>query len=234
VAPLPPGASAHSGKYSSGLYKAGMSETDERTAAPAELPRTPETAALILATFADLYRQEVGAEEDVHRTLPFFGTALGIVIGALAYAAGRLPKWPDLATHRALAAFLVAAGLLGLAIFEAGCVLMWISLAIARQNYQRIGPEPKLLARLAELQAYYDRQSVDGPERDADLLADVRQMLVESYCAATPANRKLNEQRYKYRARASMHLVRSLIWALGATSAIFMADKLGYLPRITP
>jgi hypothetical protein len=29
-----------------------------------------QTTAFILATFSDLYRQEVGAEEDVHRTLP--------------------------------------------------------------------------------------------------------------------------------------------------------------------
>lgn len=79
-----------------------------------------ETTALLLATFADLYRQEVGAEEDVHRTLPFFGTALGIVIGALAYAAGRLPRLSDLKTDRALIAFVVATMLLGLAILKAG------------------------------------------------------------------------------------------------------------------
>jgi len=48
---------------------------------------TPEAATLLLATFAELYRHEVGAEEDVHRTLPFFGTALVIVVTALAYAA---------------------------------------------------------------------------------------------------------------------------------------------------
>ena len=66
------------------------------------------------------YRQEVGGEEDVHRALPFFGTALGIVIGALAYAAGRLPKWPDLAMDRGLIAFVTADVLLGLAVVEAG------------------------------------------------------------------------------------------------------------------
>ncbi len=114
---------------------------------------TPETTAFLLATFADLYRQEVGAEEDVHRALPFFGTALGIVIGALAYAAGRLPRWLDLTTERGLIAFITADALLGLAVFEAGCVLVWISLAIARRNYQRIGPETQLRARVAELQA---------------------------------------------------------------------------------
>jgi hypothetical protein len=74
---------------------------------------------------ADIYRQEIGAEEDAHRALPFFGTALGIVIGALAYAAGRLPKWPDLAMDRGLIAFATADVLPGLAVVEAGCVLIW-------------------------------------------------------------------------------------------------------------
>ena len=47
----------------------------------AEQPLPPDTTALLLTAFADLYRQEVTAAEDVHRTLPFFGTALGIVVG---------------------------------------------------------------------------------------------------------------------------------------------------------
>ena len=49
----------------------------ETTPSPApQVSDTPETATLLLATFAELYRHEVGAQEDVHRTLPFFGTAL--------------------------------------------------------------------------------------------------------------------------------------------------------------
>jgi hypothetical protein len=59
-------------------------------------------------------------------------------------------------------------------------------------------------------------------------------MFLDSYAATTPANRTRNQQRYKYRAWASLHLVRSLIWALGATSVIFIADKLAYLPKVTP
>ncbi len=198
----------------------------------ADLPPTPETTALLLATFADLYRQEVGAEEDVHRSLPFFATALGIVIGALAYAAGRLPPWPDLVSHRA--AFLAAATLLTLAIGEAGCVLVFLSRAIARRDYQRVGPEPQFHLRLRELQGYYQRQSLTAEALDRALLDDLRQLLIESYLVSTPANRMLTRQRYAFRARASMHLVRSLIWALSATSVIFVADKLGYLPKVSP
>ncbi len=209
-----------------------MPEPDETPTAPPEPSATPETTAFLLATFADLYRQEVVAEEDVHRALPFFGTALGIVIGALAYAAGRLPKWLDLATYRGLMAFITADVLLGLAVIEAGCVLVWISLAIARRDYQRIGPEADIRARVTELRAYYDRGGIRGEQQDRELLKDTRQMLLDSYMATTPANRDINQQRYKLRARAASHLIRSLIWALGATTVIFIADKLGYLPKV--
>jgi hypothetical protein len=167
----------------------------------------------------------VAAEEDVHRTLPFFGTALGIVIGALAYAAGRLPEWSDLVSNAAL---------LVLAIVEAVFVLFFVSRAIARRDYQRIGPETALRARMTELEAYYEGQGIAGDAQDSEMVKDMRQTLLESYAEVTPVNRSLNQRRYRFRALASSHLVRSLIWALVATSVMFLSDKLGYLPKATP
>ncbi len=195
---------------------------------------TPQTTALLLATFADLYRLEVAAEEDVQRTLPFFGTALGLVLASLAYAAGRLPKWSDLASERGTIAYAAASALLGLAVFEAGCVLVWLSRAIARRNYQRIGPEPQLRARLRDLQGFYDEQGVAADRQDDELVEDMRQALLDSYTSVSPINRALDQRRYRFRALAASHLVRSLIWALTATTVIFVADKLGYLQKALP
>lgn len=211
-----------------------MSDQSQTTHAAADPIPLHDATALVAATFADLYRQEIASEEDVHRTLPFFGTALGIVIGALAYAAGRLPKLADVATHRGLLAFAVSAGLLGLAVAEAAMVLVWLSRAIARRDYQRIGPEQALHARLAALQAYYEQQGIPHEAPNGELARDMHVALIKSYTAVTPANRELNQKRTKFRALASSHLVRSLIWALGATTVIFMADKLGYLPKVSP
>lgn len=229
-----------------------MSGANQDMPEPA-IPQTgPETTVLMLATFADLYRQEVEAEEDVHRTLPFFGTALGIVIASLAYAAGRLPRWTDLPVDRARAflwpglplpgmptnftpyAFGAAVALLLFAVVEAACVLAWISRAVVMRKYKRIGPETNLRDRVAALNDYYDEQGPPDATRDKKLVEDVRQMLLDSYLNATPFNRLVNQQRYKYRARASSHLIRSLIWALAATSVISLADKLGYFPKVTP
>jgi hypothetical protein len=120
---------------------------------------TPETTTFLLMTFAEFYRQELGAEEDVHRSLPFFGTALGLVIGALAYAAGRLPKWMALDGWPSIAAFTVSAMLLAFAVAEASLVLFWLSRAITRHEYNRIGPDGFVL-RLGELRGFYQKQGL--------------------------------------------------------------------------
>jgi hypothetical protein len=211
-----------------------MSDNSDATARPEPAP-TPETTDFLLTTFADLYRQEVAAEEDVHRTLPFFGTALGIVIAALAYAAGRLPKWCDLvAVGHGRIAFCVSTVLIGLSITEAVFVLVFVSRAIARRAYQRIGPEPALRTRMYELRAYYEGQGVDEVTQDKEMAKDMRVVLLDSYTEVTSSNRILNQRRYRFRALASSHLVRSLIWALVATSVMFVTDKLGYLPKANP
>ena len=195
---------------------------------------TPDATALLLTTFGEFYRQEVGATEDVHRSLPFFGTALGIVIAALAYAAGRLPKFYDISLYSGRIAFTVSGLLLLLAVAEAACVLVWISLAIGRRDYQRIAPETTLRDQFEALRAYYGRQGLTGAQQDTEILQDMRQALLDSYAEVTPVTRRINQERYRYRALASSHLIRSLIWALGATTVIFVADKAGFLPRVMP
>ena len=200
----------------------------------AEQPLPHDTTALLLTDFADLYRQEVTAAEDVHRTLPFFGTALGIVVGALAYAASRLPKWPEITPGSGHVAFIAAAGLLGLAVVEAGCILFWIARATARRDFQRIFWEPDPRGRVADLQTQLDRHSTPDDLQDQDLAAAIRHLKLQSYLTVTPANREMNQRRYDFRAWASLHLVRGLIWALGATTDIFAADKLGILPKVLP
>jgi hypothetical protein len=133
-----------------------------------------------------------------------------------------------------MVAFVVATTLLVLAISESGLVLVFLSRAIARRNYRRIGPEPVLRAHLNQLQAYYEGRGFTIDEQDTELVKDVRQVLLDSYTTMTPSNRGLNQLRYRLRSLASSHLVRSLIWALGATTVIFSADKLGFLPKVTP
>jgi hypothetical protein len=87
---------------------------------------------------------------------------------------------------------------------------------------------------MTELETYYEDQGIAGDVQDSEMVKDMRQTLLESYAEVTPVNRSLNQRRYRFRALASSHLVRSLIWALVATSVMFLSDKLGYLPKATP
>ena len=203
-------------------------------ATPPPQSDTPETEALLLATFTELYRHEVGAQEDVHRSLPFFGTALGIVVTALAYAAGRLPRWPDIATSESRAFFCLASVFLGLAVLTALCVLVLLAMATKRRDYERIGPEPALRSRFAELRTLYNDPALSGSERDQRMTNDIRQVLLDSYTAATPLNRDLNRYRHKLRANASVLLVVSLNLVLAATIITLVVDKLGYFPKVMP
>ena len=207
----------------------------ETTPPPApQVSDTPETAGLLLATFAELYRHEAGAQEDVHRTLPFFGTALGIVVTALAYTAERLPRWPDITSPEGRAFFYLASVFLSLAVLTALCVLILLAMVTKRRDYERIGPEPALQLRFAELRALHNDPALSGNERDQRTINDLRHVLLKSYMTVTPLNRDLNRYRHRLRANASVLLVISLNLVLAATIVTIVVDKLGYFPRTTP
>jgi hypothetical protein len=197
-------------------------------------PPMPQTTALMLSTLAELHRQETGAEEDVFRTLPFFGAALGLVIAALVYAGGRLPRLSDLATNKAVIAFAVSSTLVGLAAAEAICVILLLFRAVTLRPYQRIGPEQSLCDRAAELQAYYEGLGTPVAGRDNEVTQDMQQALIESYAKVTPINRAFNARRYRWRYLAAINLLGSLLLAVVATIVIFGSDKVGFLPKVVP
>jgi hypothetical protein len=186
----------------------------------------PQTTDFLLAVFGELYQQEVAAEEDIHRTLPFFATALGIVVGALGYASGLMPHMPALTNLSALATFSLSTALLGLSAWDAGLVLYWLLQAVARREHLRIGPEVVLRATLNQRRAAHEANGTPPHQLDAELLNDMRQVLLENYCTVTPADREINRNRHLYRSRASRYLVKALMWALVATAVIFIAGKL--------
>ncbi len=205
---------------------------------PTDEPLPPKTTAFLLATFADLYRQELSAAEDVYRTLPFFSTALGIVVAAMAYGASHLPKWADLALCSQRIAFLLAATLLGLALREGGFVLYWLSSAIRKTDtgsgIPRMPVERNLRDALRERRASLSATGVLMPDLDKVLVEAASEALIQSYIGNNPAARELNKQRYQSRANASRHLIQGLIWVLCATTVIFAADKLSFFPKVTP
>ncbi len=219
-----------------------MSETDP---VPASLG--DRTAGMLLATFQDAYRQEIGAEEDVHRTLPFFATALGFIVAAINYAAGQLPTWDSLSrscprgrgillNHHMLACawpvmmavtLLVVSAALGIG------VLAYLAAATRRRGYRRVGREPAQLGRARDLLAYHVREGLKGDALDTAVHLDLRQQILDDLAAAVPFNRDLILSRYAFRARAVAFLLASLLLAMVATILVLMIAKTWLLMRGT-
>ncbi len=218
-------------------------DTNEATTSTEAAPLGVKSAGLLLSLFQDTYRQEVAAEEDVHRTLPFFATALGLIVAALNYVASQLPPLEQVQTAcRADAngtllcvwpTALCALALAAAALLSVG-VLWLLALATKRRGYQRVGPESSQLERARALQQYHGAKGLTGEALDQAVQLDLRDQIIASFANAIPANREITLQRYKLRARAVAYLLWSLFSALVATIIVLGIAKFSLLPKALP
>jgi hypothetical protein len=216
------------------------SATDDR-------PVGDKAGTILLAMFQDFYRQELAAEEDVHRTLPFFGTALGLIVAALNYAGSQLPDWATViktcsVNHVSFDRGVIAcawpatltAVLLVISALTGVGVLWLLALATKRRNYERVGPERVHLNRARALREYHLAQGLTSDDLDTAVTSDLRDQLLQDFAIVLPINRSVTLQRYKLRARAVAYLLWSLFIALVATIIILMTAKTGLLMRGLP
>jgi hypothetical protein len=206
-------------------------------------PLGEKAGATLLAVFQDFYRQEVAAEEDVHRSLPFFATALGLTIAAVNYVAAQLPDWGTvldacskdhktfgrIAATCAWPAWLPAVCLCGAAL-AIGRVLWLLSVATAPRSYERVGPEKAYIDRANQLRDYYTALGLTDDALDVAVNLDLREQLLDDFARILPHNRVISIRRYNSRARAFRALLWSLFLALLATIIILMTAKAGLLP----
>ena len=214
-------------------------EADE--AEPAALGE--KVGATLLSVFQDFYRLEVAAEEDVHRSLPFFATALGLAITALTYVASKLPSWSDIlkscaADHSTFDPQVltcswpgdIAVLILLVAAFMIGRVLWFLARATKPREYERAGPERGYINRVVELREYYEQINPPPTDIDASVNSDIRNQIVDDFANILPHNRAVSVTRYNARATAFRSLLWSLFLVLIATIIIVIAVKTGFLP----
>jgi hypothetical protein len=202
-----------------------------------------KTTSAIFALLQDFYRQEVGAEEDIHRTLPFFATALGLIVASLNYSATQLPSRRAILTACARGAppildwtvvpcawsALLAGVCLLFVVGLSGTVLWYLGLATRKRDYLRAGPEQMILERARELHSFHAGTGVDGDRLDMAVMIDIRAQLLETFAEVVPANREVSSLRYRYRARAVLCLLWSLFFALLATILVIVTVKFSSL-----
>jgi hypothetical protein len=215
------------------------------TPEPQEPPPLGEkTGSAILALLQDFYRQEIGAEEDVHRTLPFFATALGLIVAALSYGATQIPTWakvmkacspPPTAfaswdTLRCAWPFAVTIIALALVLILVSAVLLHLFRATRPRDYQRVGKEPAIVERARALRVYHAARNLTDTAADDAVATDLRTQLIDDFARVIPPNRALTLERYHARARAVTSLLWSLFFAFVATILIVAITKFGLLP----
>jgi hypothetical protein len=222
-----------------------MSETPEAVAP--EPPETPplgdKAAGLLLSIAQDFYRQEKAAEEDVHRTLPFFATALGLIIAALNYAGAQIPEWTGAlkvcsVTHKSIAvrviacdwAALLAEALLVISALLGIGVLFLLARATDRLDYLNLGAD-QAADRARELRNYHLTRGLEGVSLDEAISADLRDQIIENLVIAVSANHDITVRRYRLRDRAIAFLLWSLFIAFAATIVILITSKFGLMVK---
>jgi hypothetical protein len=110
-----------------------------------------------------------------------------------------------------------------------GAVLGYLGLATRKRDYLRAGPEPVILERMRELHIYHAGTGLSGDDLDSAVTLDVRAQLLDTFAEVVSANREITLQRYRYRARAVLCLLLSLLFALLATILIVVTVKFGLI-----
>jgi hypothetical protein len=180
--------------------------------------------------------------------LPFFATALGLIIAALNYTASQLPDWTSVVKMCGLPSVsgfdwrlagcgwpvLADGALLALAAASGLTVLAQLFSATRIRNYQRVGPEDAVLKRAMELHAFHLSRGLVGPDVDDAVAGRLREQLLSDYAKVNSTNRMRTSDRYRSRARAVFWLILSLFAAIFATILAIVTAKFGLLGKMTP
>ena len=194
-------------------------------AAASEGEPVPEPPALayIEKTLADAYRKEIDQEENVWRSLPFFAATLALQVTALVQIIDRFPNPATILGH-------VSNGLLGLAALLDLIALGFLCLSIWPRQFRYLASEPDLLDYAQELirdeGAGKDDASQIKPE---SALTTLKWELARQYAVGADHNRQINKGRERWRNRAGLAIVFSVLvtfFLVTATYGPYLYDQL--------
>lgn len=157
-------------------------------------------------TFAEAYRKEIDQEENVWRSLPFFAATLALQLAAI----GQVREWlRDLDG----ALFLLAASLLGLAALATFAAVLFLALSVWPAEFQYVAREPAFRDYAQRVRSGVAES--EGEEAAGDrALATVKAALAEQYAVAADNNRRINQRRARWRTRAGLAILASVLCVL--------------------
>lgn len=167
--------------------------------------------------FEAAFKREFDQDDNIVRSLPFFATALGLVVAIFSQVIVRLPPPSSVAGVVFLTILAVATG--------SFLNILWCLFQIVRARDFKLPPnEEKLLEWSDELMAYHTKRWRSAKKAEDLAIKDVRRRVVEAYAEAAVDNRASNRHKFRYRAQGFVNLVLLIALASASVGVIFI-DK---------
>lgn len=191
-------------------------------AEPPPAPTAPATDAAVIDYLVALsrasYDRECQQGESMWRALPFFATAIGLLINVLAGQANALPTSLSLYAMFCYSAVLASLILLGVSGYY-----VWVA-AIPRK-YQTPPLEIETCKYEATLREHHLKYNATG-DIEALVLLDLKRHILQEYSQAASQNRDANDGRTQARGRALKFYLWAALAAVLVPLAGFVTTKL--------
>lgn len=181
-------------------------------------------------TFADAYRKEIDQEENVWRSLPFFAATLALQLAGIA----QVRDWIEGVGGPML---LAATGLLiaaGLATFAA---ITFLALSVWPADFQYVGREPLFRDYAEDVRASAEAEAAEDETEEQVVeraLRTVKAALVEQYATAVDNNRVINQRRARWRTRAGLATIASVLMVLVLVALVVVSNIGGHARQANP
>lgn len=175
----------------------------------------------------DGYRQQIADEENVMRSLPFFATALAVIIAGLAAVKNLIPAF---SMHHIFPIVVWSVFvLLGLCLVTS---MVFLFVAVRRRRFEYVMNEVALHNYAAQLREFYDAdRNLTNAQREEAVLEDIRTEVYRQTREAANHNRHINFLRAAARAQALWFLLVAIFLALVLVAIILADTKIDGVPR---
>lgn len=206
------------GTHSTGLVRSALTRqvptmTSKQPIAPPPTPFRADLQEYLEKYASDAMKREVDYEEAVWRSLPAFVTALGLLMGLLAWAFSIAAS--DLPAPLGIAAVTLCA-----VSFASALMVVWhLRFSIKKQRHRYPPAETEVCAWASELQAHQEALGLALDTAGDAVLAQVRALVLKHTAAAATNNQVLNANKLIARTRAAHWLFVTVTFTLASGAA---------------
>lgn len=180
------------------------------------------------SVFETAFKREVGLDEDIARTLPFFAASLALVATLLGYLLRELQtlEWNTISVVLHL--------MLGCAAVSLAMALHALFQTVQMREYRLPPRETELIAWSEQLRTFYQSQNYKPSTVDQRVFEDLRDRMLLEYAESAEHNRLANKSKLQGRARGFALIVITLVIAFFTIGTMFIAQRVTSLSNPGP